>query len=164
MDAIDYRKYLLTNICKARKEYFRIQTELKELENHLPFGTYLSTYTSNSSASKNDAYDLAPYIYQRLAHKEKLLPSGKENNQSLVGYHHLGRKHNNRFLKGAIALERMQIAKIKLETLARIREHLDELKLLHKDYERITKDRRETLTVIDFRFINDPLDIFLATH
>jgi hypothetical protein len=130
---MDYRKQLLIQICKARKEYFRLKEEINALMPCLPSGTYLSTYTSNSKASRCDVYPLSPYVYHVLANKDGLLPSAKEANKPTYK-HHLGRLHNERFLKGVLALERMQIAKIKLDSLNRVQKHLQELKTMHKKY------------------------------
>jgi hypothetical protein len=160
---MDYRRHLLTQICKARKEYFRLKAEITALMPCLPTGTYLSTYTSNSKASKCEHYELAPYIYHVLAHKEGLLPSAKKENKPTYK-HHLGRIHNERYLKGVLAIERMQIAKIKLETLNRVSAYLSEIKQMYKEY-KLKSKRIKALIDADVaaneEIYTDTLDKFL---
>jgi hypothetical protein len=159
---MNYRKHILTQICKARKEYFRLKAEITALMPCLPTGTYLSTYTSNSKASKQD-YLLAPYMYHVLAHKEGLLPSAKETNKPTYK-HHLGRIHNERYLKGVLALERMQLTKIKKESLDRVAAHLDEMKQIHKRH-KIDPEYSASLIDADIaaneKIVIDTLDQFL---
>ena len=160
---MDYRRHLLTQICTARKEYFRLKAEIAALMPCLPTGTYLSTYTSNSKASKCEHYPLAPYTYHVLAHKEGLLPSAKKENKPTYK-HHLGRIHNERYLKGVLAIERMQIAKIKLDALNRISAYLSEIKQMYKDYKRIPSNIKALIDA-DFatneEITTDTLDQFL---
>ena len=110
----EIRKVIIQRIVIARKEYFRLKDEITTLNPVLPLGTYLSTYTSNSKRQRK-------YTYYRLSNK-------KFKNQ-----YHLGRSHNPRFLQGALDIEKSRILQIKLETLERVKSHIEGLKIELKD-------------------------------
>ena len=159
-----YREYLLTLICKARSQYFRLKKELTELDPVLPQGTWLGTYTSNSKASKCEYYRLAPYVYQVLAHKDKILPSARKDGNP-VAKHSLGRVSNPRYLKGILALEKMQIFNAKTQTLERVSFHLQELMSIYREAKikdswqdaRLNLDRDSLEKFLE----HEPLDKFL---
>ena len=158
------RQYLLTLICKARSQYFRLKKELTELDPVLPQGTWLGNYTSNSKASKCEYYPLAPYIYHVLAHKDKILPSARKDGNP-VAKHSLGRVSNPRYLKGILALEKMQIFNAKAQTLERVSLHLQELMSIYREakIKDSWQDARLNLDIDSLeKFLeHEPLDKFL---
>ncbi|SRR5579883_514904 len=119
----DYRKSLLTEIVLARKEYFRLKSELDSLyrDGLLPFGSYIGLYKSN--------YD---WNYYALGHKDAVLPSAR-NPEQMTKKLHLGRDHNPNYRRSLLAIERLRIYQVKSETLKGISKHLAALKALWRN-------------------------------
>ncbi len=127
------RKSLLSEIVIARREYFRLKSEIEALNPVIPQGCYISRYTSNYR-----------WQYNFLGHKDAVLPSAKDK-YKLTRKLHLGYYHNPNYRAAVLELEKARIFGIKLDTLNCISNHLFELKFLWK-YLYKNRDR-----IIDFK-------------
>lgn len=126
--SLDYitRKELLTNICLARKEYFRLKEELSWIPPRLEPGTCIGNYWSKCIPGEYTRYQ-----YHALSHKDAVLPSAKDENK-LTRKRHIGRDHNPNYREALILIEETRVRQIKLETLSHITTHLNALKNLYK--------------------------------
>ena len=116
----ELRKETLTQICKARTHYFRLQKELEELTTILPDKCYIARYKSNS-------HRVPGHWYYALGCTDKALPcvrSKDPNNRNLTKKIHLGHLENPNYLTAVIELERSRVRRVKLDTCEAIRVHL----------------------------------------
>lgn len=124
----EYRKILITQIAIARREYFRIKSEIAALEVYLPCGSYIEQYKSNHN-----------WWYHSIGHKDAVLPSFK-NPDRKVKKLHLGNTQNPRYLEGLIEIEKLRCKQIKEETLIGVINHLEMLKSLWRELRRCLRD------------------------
>ena len=111
-----YRKYLLTQIVLARREYYRLKAELANSNQPIPQGCYIGKYRSN--------YE---WEYFMLGHKNAVLPSARDP-KKLTIKRHLGLTVNPHYFQALLDLEATRTYQIKKETLHGIANHLLALK------------------------------------
>ena len=128
----EVREALLTQIALARREYFRLKSEIAALNPQLPQGCYISNYTSNYH-----------WTYHFLGHKNAVLPSAR-NKEILTKKLHLGLDHNPNYRLALIEVELARTLALKLETLEGVTAHLNALKMRWREL------RKNRITVLNF--------------
>jgi len=140
MDYQELRRDTLTQICLARKHYFRLQRDLAELTNTLPDKCYLAKYKSNSSQNPQLPDNEKPgFWYYALGCADKALPCARSKdpkNRNLTKKLHLGHVENPNYLTAVLELERSHIKQAKEKSLAGVREHLKNLQSFWLAYKR----------------------------
>lgn len=135
---IDRRK-LLTLVCNARKEKYRLLSEIAAISDTVPQGSYIGTYLSHSST------------YKTLGNKDPVFPSRKDADK-LIKKLHLGISANPNLLDAALGIEAMRTKQIKDDTLIVVNEHLEDLKNFWKILEqRDTKPYETHKDLIEHR-------------
>jgi len=132
------RKTVLTQICAARIQSFRLQRELAEIGHTLPENCYITRYKSNSKRNPQLPDNSKPgFWYYALGCTQKKLPSAKpEKSDTLTKKLHLGHVENPNFLTAVMELERSKIHAAKEKALVDVRSHLKHLQAAWLWYKR----------------------------